>query len=137
MHRPRLAVFGHDTGSKLLPCTCQVGVHLRKWSVAFAILSREVPARSICLVVASHGVGDHGSNEIISPSFLFQSSNSFFFCLLLCSMHAWRKRRVSVAVGRRSEILLMFTSISFCLAFLGQDNLHCEVLLPSLRTDIM
>ena len=50
-----------------------------KWSVAFAVLSCEVPARSVCLVVASHGVTDHGSNEIISLSVLFQSSKSFFF----------------------------------------------------------
>ena len=31
----------------------------------------------------------------------------------------------------------MFTSISLCLAFLGQDNLHCAVLLPFLGTEIM
>ena len=48
----------------------------------------------------------------------------FFFCLLLCSMHAWPKRRGSVAVGRRSEILLLFTSISFCLvSWTGQPSL--------------
>ena len=39
---------------------------MTKWSVAFAVLSCEVPARSVCLVVGSHGVTDHGSNEIIS-----------------------------------------------------------------------
>ena len=33
-----------------------------KGSVAFADLSCEVSARSICLVVASHGVRDHRSN---------------------------------------------------------------------------
>ena len=51
---------------------------LTKWSVAFPVLSCEVPAHSVCLVVASHRVIDHGSNEIISLSVIFQSSNSFF-----------------------------------------------------------
>ena len=60
---------------------CRVRVDsVDKWSVAFAVLRCEVPTPSICIVVASHRVTfvrDHGSNEINSPSGLYQSKKSF------------------------------------------------------------
>ena len=121
MHRPRLAVFGHDTGSKLLYMSSRSSFEkvVRRFCYSFSWSSSSfyLSCRRKPWSWRSWKQWDHFPYSSLSKL------EQFFFCLLLCSMHAWWKRRVSVAVGRRSEILLMFTSISFCLAFLGQGQL--------------
>ena len=61
--------------SELMYMYCQSGPSL----LLFFLVKFQLQLAPV--VFASHAVRDHGSNEIVSPSVLFQSSDSFFSCL--------------------------------------------------------
>ena len=99
MHPPRLAAFGRGThGSNLSSRSADKVIRrfavLVKFQLALSFLSSQAMESEIMETM-----------RLFPLQFSLKARTVFFFCLLLCSMQAWRRKESSVAVGRRSEVL--------------------------------